>query len=102
MAVLSDQFQEHNNESALDDWYYGKIGRVKANRISQELMDDAKMKATSMKFEQTRLLLESYHRCKSKGSKINFCHSSAHKYLFSLLCFELKVIFVAACMPLLY
>jgi hypothetical protein len=41
---------------------------VKANRISQELMDDAKEKATSMKFEQTRILSESYHSCKDQGN----------------------------------
>jgi hypothetical protein len=41
---------------------------VKANRISQELMDDAKEKATSMKFEQIRILSESYHSCKDQGN----------------------------------
>jgi hypothetical protein len=70
LAVLSDQLRDQNNETALDDWYNRKIGRVKANRISQEFLDDAKMKATSMNFEQTRVLLEGYHRCKSKGKNI--------------------------------
>jgi hypothetical protein len=70
LAVLSDQLRDQSNETALDDWYNRKIGRVKANRISQEFLDDAKMKATSMNFEQTRVLLEGYHKCKSKSKKM--------------------------------
>jgi hypothetical protein len=68
LSVLSDQLQDKKNETALDDWYNRKIGRVKANRISQELMEDAKSKAMSLNFEQTRVLLEGYHRCKDQGS----------------------------------
>jgi hypothetical protein len=72
LAVLSDQFKDKTNETALDDWYFRKIGRVRANRISQELMDDAKAKATSMNFEQTRILSESYQGCKGKGIETIF------------------------------
>jgi hypothetical protein len=42
---------------------------VKANRISEELMDDARAKAESMNFEQTRKLMLGYHSCKSKGNE---------------------------------
>jgi hypothetical protein len=70
LAVLSDQFNDKKNKMASDEWYKRKIGRVQAIRISQELMDDAKAKATSMNFEQIRILSESYHGCKDKGSKI--------------------------------
>jgi hypothetical protein len=69
LEVLSDQFKDQYNETtSLDDWYTRKIGRVNANRISQEFIDDAKAKAMSMNFEQSRTLSESFYRCKDKGN----------------------------------
>lgn len=83
LAALSDNFQENNNETVLDDWYNNKLGRVMANRFSQEFMDDAKINAMSKNFEQIRILSEGYHICKnSKGTEIKFLSS---RILFSVL-----------------
>lgn len=88
LAALDDKFKDQNNETTFDSWYNDKLGRVKANRISQELMDDAREKATSMNFEQTRLLLESYHRCKGKSIKFFKTNLVSNVCLFfQLFCF---------------
>jgi hypothetical protein len=74
LEVLSDQLKDQYNETtSSDDWYTRKIGRVNANRISQEFIDDAKAEAMSMNFEQSRTLSESFYSCKDTGNdKIHF------------------------------
>lgn len=68
---MQNQFDDWNNESAANS-FLQIIGRMGANRLKLELLDDATDKAESIKFDNNHILTKKFLACKSK-SKI-FIH----------------------------
>lgn len=70
-SKLTVLFKELNkNKTQTDETtFLDKIGKIGANRLQLEFVDDAYEKAASMAFEKMRILTEKYHTCKSKSIK---------------------------------
>jgi hypothetical protein len=68
-TLLKQQIGDTKNATMAADALLGKIGRQGANRLRQELIDDAKEQAYSILFKKMQILTEKFLECKVKSKK---------------------------------
>lgn len=65
---MYNQQDGKKNESGATS-FLERVGRAGANRLKKELLDDAKAKVDSIKFDTMQILTQKYHACKSQSKQ---------------------------------
>jgi hypothetical protein len=68
---MENQFDDSKDNSAATS-FFSVIGRMGTNRLKLELLDDARDKADSVKFDNNHILTKKFLECKSKSKTLVF------------------------------
>jgi hypothetical protein len=86
---MENQFDDSKDNSAATS-FLSVIGRTGTNRLKLELMDDAKDKADSLKFDINHILTKKFLECKTKSKYILKCMLLWHIAHLKTLIFKLR------------